>query len=263
MEEATFLTRYASKVLLFHRRDKLRAERVLQERLFASDKIEVVWNTVVEEIVGENKVQRLRTRNVVDGSEKTVEIGGIFIYVGFDPTSNIFRDPIEKDEMGFIITDDRMETSQPGIFCAGDVRHQFVRQITNATGDATTAAIAVTRLLESLADEERNERRACRPRQASIHSELMASTPALIPASSDVSEPVFARPSSTVILVRDGLDGVEMFLVRRHEQSGFANRAYVFPGGSVIANDTSDDSIALSPAFTPGMPRAFCARGAT
>lgn len=156
VEEATFLTRYASKVLLFHRRDKLRAERVLQERLFASDKIEVVWNTVVEEIGGEGKVQYVKTRNVEDGSVKTVDVGGVFIYIGFDPTSNIFRDPIEKDEMGFVITDDRMETSQPGIFAAGDVRHQFVRQITNATGDATTAAIAVTRLLESLADEERN-----------------------------------------------------------------------------------------------------------
>jgi thioredoxin reductase (NADPH) len=155
VEEAAFLTRYASKVLLIHRRDKLRAERVLQERLFANNKIEVVWDTVVEEIAGEGKVQRILTRNVVDGTQKTLEVGGIFIYVGFDPTSNIFRDPIEKDEMGFIITDDRMETSQPGIFCAGDVRHQFVRQITNATGDATTAAVAVTRLLESLADQER------------------------------------------------------------------------------------------------------------
>jgi thioredoxin reductase (NADPH) len=156
VEEASFLTRYASKVLLIHRRDKLRAERVLQERLLASDKVEVIWNTVVEEIGGEGKVQHIKTRNVVDGSEKTIEVGGIFIYIGFDPTSNIFRDPIKKDELGFVITDDRMETSQPGIFAAGDVRHQFVRQITNATGDATTAAIAVTRLLESLADEERN-----------------------------------------------------------------------------------------------------------
>jgi thioredoxin reductase (NADPH) len=160
VEEATFLTRYASKVLLFHRRDKLRAEQVLQERLFANEKIEVVWNTIVEEIVGEAKVQKLKTKNVMDGTQKEVEVGGIFIYVGFDPTSNIFRDPIKKDEMGFIITDDKMETSQPGIFCAGDVRHQFVRQITNATGDATTAAIAVARLLESLADEERGSAEA-------------------------------------------------------------------------------------------------------
>jgi thioredoxin reductase (NADPH) len=141
---------------LIHRRDKLRAERVLQERLFASEKIEVIWDTVVEEIGGEGKVQHIKTRNVVDGSEKKIDVGGIFVYIGFDPTSNIFRDPVEKDEMGFVITDDRMETSQPGIFAAGDVRHQFVRQITNATGDATTAAIAVTRLLESLADEERS-----------------------------------------------------------------------------------------------------------
>jgi thioredoxin reductase (NADPH) len=155
VEEATFLTRYASKVLLIHRRDKLRAERVLQERLFASEKIEVIWDSVVEEIGGEGKVQHIKTRNVVDGSEKRIDIGGIFVYIGFDPTSNIFREPVEKDDMGFVITDDKMETSQPGIFAAGDVRHQFVRQITNATGDATTAAIAVTRLLESLADEER------------------------------------------------------------------------------------------------------------
>lgn len=155
VEEATFLTRYASKVLIFHRRDKLRAERVLQERAMANDKIEIVWNTVVDEIGGSGKVEWVKTRNVVDGREKQVDVGGVFIYVGFDPTSDIFRDPVEKDELGFIITDDRMETSQPGIFAAGDVRHQYVRQITNATGDATTAAIAASRLIESLADEER------------------------------------------------------------------------------------------------------------
>lgn len=155
VEEATFLTRYASKVLLIHRRDRLRAERVLQDRAFANEKIEMIWNTVVEEIGGEGKVQWLRARNVVDQRESRIEVGGVFVYVGFEPTSKLFRDPIATDELGFIITDERMETSQPGIFCAGDVRRQFVRQITNATGDATTAAIAVARLLESLADDER------------------------------------------------------------------------------------------------------------
>src|SRR4029079_12123406 len=81
VEEATFLTRYASKVLLFHRRDKLRAERVLQERAMANDKIEIVWNTVVDEIGGNGKVEWVKTRNVVDGTEKQVNVGGVFIYV--------------------------------------------------------------------------------------------------------------------------------------------------------------------------------------
>jgi thioredoxin reductase (NADPH) len=156
VEEATFLTRYASELYLIHRRDEFRAQKVLQERAFANEKIKVLRSSIIEEIGGDKLVEWIRARDLKTGQVHQMPVGGVFIYVGFSPNSSIFRDPIEKDELGFVITDDRMETSQPGIFAAGDVRHQFVRQITNAVGDATTAAIAATKLLEALEDQERS-----------------------------------------------------------------------------------------------------------
>jgi thioredoxin reductase (NADPH) len=155
VEEATFLTRFASRLYIVHRRDEFRAQRVLQDRLFASDKVETILDTVVEEIGGQDRVEWMRVRNVKSGETRQIPVGGVFIYVGFSPNSDIFRDPIEKDALGFVMTDEKMETSQPGIFVAGDVRHQFVRQITNAVGDATIAAIAATKYIEALEDQER------------------------------------------------------------------------------------------------------------
>ncbi len=152
VEEATFLTRYGSKVYIIHRRGEFRAQKVLQERALSNPKIEPIWHTVVEEIGGDGTVKWLRLRNLQDGTERKLEVGGVFIYVGFKPNSELFRQPVRVDEGGFIITDDKMETSIPGIFAAGDVRSQYVRQITNAVGDATTAAIAATRLLEAKGD---------------------------------------------------------------------------------------------------------------
>ena len=157
VEEATFLTRYASKLYIIHRRDQFRAQKVLQDRLFANDNVEKILDSVVEEIGGADRVEWLRVRNLKTGETSQVPVGGVFVYVGFSPNSEIFRDPLEKDPLGFVLTDDKMETSQPGIFVAGDVRHQFVRQITNAVGDATTAAIAATKYIEVLEDEERLE----------------------------------------------------------------------------------------------------------
>lgn len=150
VEEATFLTRYGSKVYIIHRRDQFRATRILQDRAFANPKIEVIWNTVVEEIGGNDKVEWLRLRNVQTGAERVLPVGGVFIYIGFQPQSDLFPQGIKTDPQGFIITDEKMETSLPGVFAAGDVRAQYVRQITNAVGDATTAAIAVTRRIEAL-----------------------------------------------------------------------------------------------------------------
>ena len=155
VEEATFLTRYASELYLIHRRDEFRAQKVLQDRAFSNEKISLLRSTTVEEIGGDKLVEWIRVKDLKSGETRQLPVGGVFIYVGFSPNSEIFRDPIEKDELGFILTDDKMETSQPGIFVAGDVRHQFVRQITNAVGDATTAAIAATKLLEAMEDEER------------------------------------------------------------------------------------------------------------
>ena len=155
VEEATFLTRYASTLWLIHRRDEFRAQQVLQDRALAQPNLTPIFNTVVEEIGGGDKVEWARLRNLKTGEVSRLEIGGIFIYVGFQPNSRIFRDPVATDPLGFVITDEKMETSIPGIFCAGDVRAQYVRQITNAVGDATTAAIAATRYIEALEDEVR------------------------------------------------------------------------------------------------------------
>jgi len=150
VEEATFLTRYGTKVYIIHRRDEWRAQKLLQERALANPKIEPVWNTVVDEIGGNDKVEWLKLRDTQTGKQRQIEAGGVFVYVGFMPNSQIFGDDFRKDAQGFLITNERMETHIPGLYVAGDVRSQYVRQISNAVGDATTAAVAATRYIEEL-----------------------------------------------------------------------------------------------------------------
>jgi thioredoxin reductase (NADPH) len=150
VEEATFLTRYAEKVYIIHRRGEWRAQKLLQERALANPKIEPIWHATVEEIAGSDKVQWLRLKDLRTGEERRLEAGGVFIYVGFMPNSQIFGPEIPRDPQGFIITDDKMEIPIAGVYVAGDVRSQYVRQITNAVGDATTAAVAATRYIEEL-----------------------------------------------------------------------------------------------------------------
>lgn len=148
VEEAMYLTRYASKVHLIHRRDQLRASKILQERLFANSKIEVIWNKVVEEIEGEPAgVRRLRLKDTQTGDTDHLDVGGVFIFIGFTPNSGLVKGHFEHDESGYVITDTNMMTSIPGLFAAGDLRVQLTRQITTAVGDATTAAIAVEKYL--------------------------------------------------------------------------------------------------------------------
>ena len=150
VEEATFLTRYAEKVYIIHRRGEWRAQRLLQDRALANPKIIPIWNTVVKEIGGKDKAEWLRLRNAITGEESKLGVGGVFIYVGFMPNSDIFGPDFPKDEQGFVITDEKMETRMPGVYVAGDVRSQYVRQISNAVGDATIAAVAATRYIEEL-----------------------------------------------------------------------------------------------------------------
>jgi thioredoxin reductase (NADPH) len=150
VEEATFLTRYGEKVYIIHRRDEWRAQKLLQERALNNPKIVPVWNSVVDEIGGDSKVEWLRVRDVNTNEESRIELGGVFIYVGFMPNSQVFGPEFSKDPQGFVITDDKMETHVPGIYVSGDVRSQYVRQISNAVGDATTAAVAATRYIEEL-----------------------------------------------------------------------------------------------------------------
>ena len=153
-EEADFLTRYADKVYLIHRRDSLRASQILQQRLFANPKIEVIWNTVVESVQGDAQglVSTLKLRDVVSNATRDLAATGLFVFVGFRPNTGIIDGHVDHDEMGYLITDANMETSMRGLFAAGDVRAQLTRQVTTAVGDATTAAIAVEKYLKTLKD---------------------------------------------------------------------------------------------------------------
>jgi len=147
-EEAMFLTRYATKVWLIHRRDQLRASQIIQHHLFENPKIEVVWDTVVERIEGAGgAVKQLALRNVKTGAARTLPVGGVFVFVGFRPNTGIVRGHFEHDAAGYFVTDGVMMSSIPGLFAAGDVRAQLTRQVTTAVGDATTAVIAATKYL--------------------------------------------------------------------------------------------------------------------
>lgn len=156
VEEADYLTRYASKVYIVHRRSQFRASKLLQERAFANPKIAVVWNKRVLEIAGnERGVDHLKLEDTVTGERSTLAVGGVFIFIGFKPNTDLVQAHVEHDAGGYFVTDERMMTSLPGLFAAGDVRSQVIRQITTAVGDATTAAIAVEKYLAELREKER------------------------------------------------------------------------------------------------------------
>jgi len=141
VEEAIFLTRFAKSVTIVHRRDELRAQKVLQDRAFANEKIRFVWDSVVESIHGdERKVTGVTFKNVKTGELSQAEFGGIFIYVGLDPVSEFAKDLGITDEAGWILTDHQMKTSVAGIYAVGDVRQKDLRQITTAVGDGATAS---------------------------------------------------------------------------------------------------------------------------
>lgn len=152
VEEAIFLTKFGSKVIIIHRRDKLRAQKIIQDRAFKNPKIEFVWDSVVEKINGADKVSSLALKNVKTGEISELNAGAVFVFIGFVPNSNITRDPLDKDGGGYILTNSKMETSIKGIYACGDVRSQLVRQITNAVGDGTTAAVAAEKYIEEMVD---------------------------------------------------------------------------------------------------------------
>ncbi|MSR05614.1 MAG: thioredoxin-disulfide reductase [Gemmatimonadetes bacterium] len=148
VEEAQYLTKYATKVYVIHRRDEFRASAILQQRLFANPKIEVIWNKTVEEVEGgERGVTGLRLKDTVTSQVTTLPVTGVFIFIGFKPNTGVIKEHVKHDESGYVFTDTSMMTSIPGLFAAGDLRHQLTRQITTAVGDATTAAIAVEKYL--------------------------------------------------------------------------------------------------------------------
>ena len=158
-EEADFLTRYADKVYLIHRRDELRASKILQSRLFANPKIELIWNSVVDEIEGDEQglVYKMKLRDVNTNAQRDLSVTGVFIFIGFRPNTGIIEGHVDHDEMGYLRTDANMHTSVRGLFAAGDLRSQLTRQVTTAVGDATTAAIAAEKYLKAIADGDPNE----------------------------------------------------------------------------------------------------------
>jgi thioredoxin reductase (NADPH) len=148
MEEAMFLTKFASKVTIVHRRDSFRASKVMQDRVFANDKIEVVWNTVLDEILGEDAVTGAVARDVVSGETLTIAADGVFMAIGHDPTTALFNDQLPVDEDGYLIVHEpSTATGVPGVFAAGDVTDHTYRQAVTAAGQGCKAAIDAERFL--------------------------------------------------------------------------------------------------------------------
>jgi thioredoxin reductase (NADPH) len=148
VEEADYLTRYAAKVYIIHRRDEFRASKLIQERALANPKIEPIWNTRVLEMRGDARgLKQLELESTLTSKRFVLSATGCFVFIGFKPNTGLVMDHAEHDVNGYLRTDDRMMTSIPGLFAAGDLRAQLTRQVTTAVGDATTAAIAVEKYL--------------------------------------------------------------------------------------------------------------------
>ena len=143
VEEAMYLTKMCSKVTLIHRRDQLRANRTAQNRAFANEKLEIVYNTTLEEIIGEDKVTAVRLKNKVTGEETVMDINGIFIFAGYLPNNDFFPAELEVDQNGYVLTDEKMQTNIPGVFAVGDVRKKTLRQVTTAVGDGGAVISAI------------------------------------------------------------------------------------------------------------------------
>jgi len=151
--DALELSRHAKKVYVIHRRDQLRAGQVLQQRAFAEPKLEFIWSTVVEELVGEKILEELKLRNVKTGQHSILEVAGVFVAVGLMPNSQSLFPILDLDDAGYIITDETMATSSPGIFAAGDIRRNSPRQVSAAVGDGATAAMSAFKYIQ----DQRNE----------------------------------------------------------------------------------------------------------
>ncbi len=151
IKEALFLTKFASDITIVHRRDRLRATKVLQDRIFAmTEKVKFEWKAVVKEIIGENNVNAVKLGYIDSNEEKILECDGVFIFVGFTPSTDFVRGFVEMDERGYIITDENMRTSVPGVFACGDARKKLLRQIITACGEGATAAFSAEQYIENI-----------------------------------------------------------------------------------------------------------------
>ena len=153
LEEANFLTRFANNVTLIHRRKELRASKIMQDRAFANPKIDFRWNTVVEDVVGNGRVELLKLRDVETGEISDLAVTGLFVAIGHDPNTALFRGQLELDDDGYVKTvPGTTNTSVPGVFAAGDVQDHVYRQAITASGTGCMAALEAERYLEALGD---------------------------------------------------------------------------------------------------------------
>ena len=154
VEEGAYLTRFADKVTVIHRRDELRAQKILQDRAFANEKMEFIWNSTLKQVnEKDGKIGSVTLVSTIDGSEREFETDGMFVYIGMDPLTAPFAKLGILDENGYIKTNEIMETTVPGIYAAGDVREKLLRQIVTATGDGSIAAQAAQQYIEELKDK--------------------------------------------------------------------------------------------------------------
>ncbi|MFO7928510.1 MAG: thioredoxin-disulfide reductase [Candidatus Humimicrobiaceae bacterium] len=150
IEEALFLAKFAKKVYIIHRRDELRAVNILQERAFGNNKIKILWGSVIEEFIGKERLQKIKVRNKKEDKSYTMNIDGVFEYVGYKPNAGLAKDLVDSDNNGFIITDRYMRTSFKGIYAAGDVRSTALRQVITAVSDGAVAATSLDKQLRGL-----------------------------------------------------------------------------------------------------------------
>ena len=149
MDEGLFTTRHVDKISVIHRRDRLRASAILQERAFANPKMEFVWNTVVTEILGEEAVTGVRLRNRETGEDSSLDVAAVFIFIGQHPNTDVLGELVPIDEGGHAVVNEWMETERPGLYVAGDARRNSARQVVSSAGDGATAAIAAEHYLSS------------------------------------------------------------------------------------------------------------------
>ena len=152
VEEAMYLTKFVNKVYILHRRDTLRADKIVQERAFKNEKIEFIFDTIPKEVLGENTVTTLVVENVKTNKISNLQVDGVFPYIGFSPNVDNFQGQINQDSTGFIITDDSMQTSVDGVFAVGDVRTTPLRQVITAASDGAVGAVYAVKYLEKLAE---------------------------------------------------------------------------------------------------------------
>lgn len=152
IEEAMYLTKFAKKVYVIHRRDALRADKIIQQRAFKNEKIEFIFDTVPKEVLGEDVVNTIVLENLKENKVHNLHVDGVFPYIGFSPNTENFNNQLKQDEAGFIITDETMQTSAEGVFAVGDVRQTPLRQVVTAASDGAVGAVYAVKYLEKLAE---------------------------------------------------------------------------------------------------------------